>query len=339
MSQLPRVCALAFAACLAPAFAQTAAPSSKGLPEAYVRSLAECNFEVDGKDYANEALMSRNDAELQQGFRRAMAGYQADRAQCLRAAAAPHTGNRAVTADLTARLARNDQDAEQPFQRAREAFDADPLRYFKPMLDDAERGGARAIVAQARDYKPVAQQCPPMAMVYPSSPAESQAANRTLTAHRECLLQVANGIRNRIDFQADKFAEAGLRIANMERYTCARKPGPRCVPDASWRQAAELFSAANVAAVERAARAQDQRLDELKEANAKMVSWREQVNASVHKHNADVAARENRRVAEEASRRVEQRGSGGSTYYGGGDLQPPPVTIRRDSSVSAPGMR
>lgn len=338
MSQLSRLCALAFTACLAPAFAQTAAPSAKGLPEEYVRSLAECSPEVGAGDYANEALMSRNDAELQQGFRRAMAGYQADRAQCLRAAAAPHGSNRAVTADLTARLARNDQDSERPFLRAREAFDADPLRYFKPMLDDAERGGARAIVAQARDHKSVAQQCQPLAMVHPKSPAESQAANQALSAHRECLLQVAKGFKAKVDFQAEKFAEAGERIANMERYTCARKPGPRCVPDASWRQAADLFSPANVAAVERAARLQDRRIDELKEANAKMVSWREQVNAQVHLHNADVAARNNQRVAEEAARRVEPRSSGG-TYYGGGELQPPAVTIRRDSSVSAPGMR
>lgn len=327
-------CAAALAASLPPAFAQ-AAGSGKALPDEYVRNVADCTTEVSADDYADQALLYRSDTEVQQALRQAMANYQAERARCLRSAAAPHQANRAVAADLTARLARNDKDTEQLFLRAREVVEADPARFFKPMLESSELASVRALVAQARDYKPVAQLCPPLAAVVPQSPAETQAANQALTAHRQCLAQVATAARTAVDFRAADFADASLRIANLERYTCARKPGPRCVPDASWRPAAETFSPANAALVERAAQTQERRMPELQEAKSKMDSWREQVNAHVQQRNAEIAAR-NRQRAEQAPRQPE-RSTG--TYYGGGDLQPPSVPIRRDSSVSAPGMR
>lgn len=202
--------------------------------------------------------------------------------------------------------------------------------------DEMDLEWARGLLAQAREYKPVAQLCPALAPLLPQSPAETQAANRALTAHRECLLRVAQAARNPVDFQATEFAAASLHIADVERDTCARKPGPRCVPDAAWRPAAEVFSPANVALVQRAAHTQAQRTPELREAIAAMEGWRNQVNAHVLQRNAEIDARHRQR-AEQAARPVD-RGMGG-TYYGGGDLQPPSVPLRRDSSVSAPGIR
>lgn len=214
----------------------------------------------------------------------------------------------------------------------------DPYGYFEDMDENAHLDPARAILRQAREYdhRTVAQLCPPLGAYAPRSPEESQAANAMLKAHRECLVRVANDARKRIDFQEDQFAEAVAETARFARYACSRNPGRRCIPDARLSEFTELFSEANRAIIQRAARAQQERVPQLKEAKMRMDAWLEQVNASVHRHNAEVAEK-NRRNDEARTREPERRRE--PVYYAPAPLEPPAVTIRRDSSTSAPGMR
>lgn len=342
MHQTLRLSALVAAAALAawlPAAHGQAPSNGRSLPDAYLKGMEQCAPEhVSRSDYVELALAARSDAEAQQMLRKAIDAQLGNRARCLREQAGKFAGNAAVAADLSARLARNDKDVEKPFVQARDAVEGDPVGTFKPMIDGAALADARQVVAVARDYKTVPQACPPLAPVVPRTPEDTQAANRTLTAHRECLLKVGLDARDHpVDFHAEDFERMTAQVTNMERYTCARKPGPRCLPDASWRAVAELFSPANAALVRRAAQTQDNRMPELKEAKARMDAWREQVSAIVRQRNAEIAEGKRQRQAEQDRRDADRRQA--PVYYSPAPIEPPPTPYRRDSSVSAPGMR
>lgn len=219
--------------------------------------------------------------------------------------------------------------------QSEEDFARDPYGYFQDAEEEANLDAAREILRQARAYdsRTVAQVCPPLGAYAPRSPEESQAANAMLKAHRECLAKVATVAKTKVDFQEDQFAGAVADTARFERYACSRKPGRKCIPDARLRPFSELFSASNGEIVQRAAQMQAERIPQLKEAKMRMDAWLEQVNAFVRRHNAEVAEKNRRNDEVRTERRREP------VYYTPAPLEPPSVTIRRDSSTSAPGMR
>lgn len=256
---------------------------AQGLPANHAQAVLACDrmhLEYRPRDYASELVRHANAADQQVAFKESMARAREARARCLQQVANARQDNKAVAADIAGRLARNEQEVAQQYQAARDVVEKDPAAVFKRSLDEVDVSRLQVVLERARAAaRPVAQACGTLGSATPADKEELAAMRRRLAEHRQCIVGLESA--NEGSYHAEAFQEIVTRIASIERFTCARNPGPKCVPDAAWRRVAEVINPVNGRIVQAAAERQQARNLELDRAREDTNAWTDRVNEHV----------------------------------------------------------
>jgi hypothetical protein len=208
--------------------------------------------------------------------------------------------------------------------KVREALASDAAGTFRMLTEGADLAKVSERVRVARDYRSAGSICSHTVHQLPDTQAEIDYISAWVQRQIQCLNGLVDAAPAEPRIRADKFAMETAAVAAMSQYACSRKPGPACIPDAGLRPLAETFNAANLDTVKHAARLQKRRDADVKELWKRLVDYVAEINAYTLKRNE-----------------ARSRETGSSTRaYTYRPLPPPPTQpVRRDTSVSAPGMR
>lgn len=304
-------------------------PGPSGFPVRYEKEVQACAPEkvFTLRDQYTLMFLHPTDAELARRFDERTEGVKRHQAECLGKLQQRHAGTPKIEADLRARLATGDTDAQAYMLRLRDEALANTAAY-KTSLDQLDIAATLRVVDAARAYQSVAQRCGTVPGYLPSNNDQIEQARRHVRSQETCLKALAVDFNRdeEAEFDAAAFEAATRSMAGLSRYVCSRRPVANCLPDESLRRVTAVINADNLRVVQRAASLQKQRKADVERAYDEISAYVQRVNARTAAHNE----------------RVEQRNSRayGGGYSGGYSMpEPPPVTIRRDSSTSAPGMR
>ncbi|MDN3920801.1 rhodanese-like domain-containing protein [Roseateles violae] len=307
---------------------------AKGFPVRYAEEVSRCDsmyLEADATEMVARRL-AEHSGDVESWVRRSAAESAESSVRCLERLKARYALSQPVQADAARRQARADAEVLAALQKSRAAIEADPARFYLPQLNAVDLGRLAAGVPAARNVRTFRQICGPFNLPLP--PVGDRDGLEDVKARYNAYVSCFN--KNRT-ISSEGFSEMDYLLSvsrntrGIERYTCSRWQGARCVPDASYRPIGNLTTAANYDFVLAATHKSDSFRREREEVEAEMGYYKQRLSARFDEHNRYVAERD--AEAESAS-----RGYGGSGY-GAPSYQPPPTPIRRSSDTSARGMR
>jgi PQQ-dependent catabolism-associated CXXCW motif protein len=309
---------------------------ARGFPARYAGALEGCDKEVlhyDAQRHVREVLTYASAAELEESVQDDVETATKSRAACLQKLQQDFAASQAVQADLSRHLQRNEQHVARHFKELRAAVEGNPAGIIKAALDAIDLAGAKRVLADARDLKnkegPV-QRCGSLGSTRPRDNDEIHAARRLYEEHDRCLASYGRqGLAAAFlgGFEDDEYRSIQGVVAATARFTCSRRGGANCLPDASWRRLADVASEANTRLIDDAIAREEALNEEVDAAEQRLNQWAEQVKAYIAARNREI---------EESNARQQSRSQ---QIYTAPAPSAPSTYRRPPSNYSLPGMR
>ncbi|NBD21172.1 hypothetical protein GTZ97_10900 [Aquabacterium fontiphilum] len=293
---------------------------ASGIPIRAEQMIQRCKYAAlsyGAEDYAKVFVTARHAMELDSKFSEPRRILRARYERCLADLRNGFAGNRLVLDEINRSYLQGEMLANNAIALARHQAEANP-QLFKDMLERIDVRLLNLKLASARHAGGSVADCGPPLTKERMSNAELERARAWLNNYRACLLRLEPPRPRGEAWETVDF-EAAVRLAQaVAPLTCGVASGPRCVPQESWKRVADVANQGNLDRIKDSEQRQARLRGDIAQALSSVNDWVARVNA--HLTDEDDAA--------EAS-------------YAAPVYRPamPAPSVRRNSSVSAPGMR